>query len=520
MWASDGDGSGAVVLPCGSALCRKVQSIKTVMGLCYDPATFRRRPNIIHMYDFKGLKALVAGDVMLDRYWQGDTVRISPEAPVPVVRVTGTEDRVGGAGNVALNLAALGIQTYLVGLCGDDEAAERLRAQLSAAGVDAHLSVVPNCPTITKLRILSRHQQLLRLDFETPFPDQAGNDVLEAFAALLEGIDVLVLSDYGKGTLRQAPALIAAARAAGIPVLVDPKGNDFGRYRGATALTPNLNEFLAVAGSGPVPVDLAAAGDEWCRKLDLERLIVTRGEEGISLFDGTGGHDHLPARARDVFDVTGAGDTVIAVLAACRARGVAWQEAAALANVAAGWVVGCLGTVAISAAQLRQAAGESADEHRGVFEASALIDAAKRARAKGERIVMTNGCFDVLHPGHIRYLEQARALGDRLIVAVNDDDSVRRLKGPQRPINPLADRMAMLAALTCVDWVVSFSEDTPARLIGAVKPDVLVKGGDYAIDEIAGGDQVRAGGGEVRVLPFLPGYSTTGLLERVRRGEG
>lgn len=490
------------------------------MGLCYDPGTFRRRPNLIHMYDFKGLKALVAGDVMLDRYWQGDTARISPEAPVPVVHVRGTEDRVGGAGNVALNLAALGVRTRLAGLCGDDEAAERLRAELSAAGVDAHLRVVPDCPTITKLRILSRHQQLLRLDFETPFPDHAGNDLVEGFAALLEGIDVLVLSDYGKGTLRQAPALIAAARAAGIPVLVDPKGNDFERYRGATAMTPNLNEFLAVAGPRQTPATFAAAGDAWCRRLDLERLIVTRGEEGISLFDGAGGHQHLPARARDVFDVTGAGDTVIAVLAACCARGVAWPDAAALANVAAGWVVGRLGTVAISAAQLREAASEVPEEPHGVLEESALIVAVERARAKGERIVMTNGCFDVLHPGHVRYLDQARALGDRLVVAVNDDASVRRLKGAQRPINPLADRMAMLAALTCVDWVVAFSEDTPARLIGAVEPDVLVKGGDYALDDIAGGDQVRASGGEVRVLPFVTGYSTTGLLERMRRGKG
>ena len=470
-------------------------------------------------YDFEGLKALVAGDVMLDRYWQGETGRISPEAPVPIVRVTGTEDRVGGAGNVAVNLSALGVRTHLLGLCGADETAAVLRERLRMAGVDADLHPVAGCPTITKLRVLSRHQQLLRLDFESHYADEAGLELIAPFRALVAEMDVVVLSDYGKGSLGRAAALIEAARTVGVPVLVDPKGNDFERYRGATAITPNLHEFLAIAGSRQAPTDLAAAGDEWCRRLDLERLIVTRGEEGISLFDGAGGHDHLPARARDVFDVTGAGDTVIAVLAACRARGVAWQEAAALANVAAGWVVGRLGTVAISAAQLRRAAGDVADEQRGALEASALIEAAERARAKGERIVMTNGCFDVLHPGHIRYLEQARALGDRLIVAVNDDDSVRRLKGSNRPINPLADRMAMLAALTCVDWVAAFSEETPARLIGAVKPDVLVKGGDYAIDEIAGGDQVRAGGGEVRVLPFLPGYSTTGLLERVRRGE-
>ncbi|MFZ5533298.1 MAG: bifunctional D-glycero-beta-D-manno-heptose-7-phosphate kinase/D-glycero-beta-D-manno-heptose 1-phosphate adenylyltransferase HldE [Pseudomonadota bacterium] len=476
----------------------------------------------MHMqnYDFTNINALVVGDVMIDRYWQGDTVRISPEAPVPIVRVTGCEDRVGGAANVAMNLASLGVQTRLMGLCGADEAGAVLAAQLQVAGIDTHLQEVPGCPTITKLRVLSRHQQLLRLDFESHYPDDAARGMLASFNDLLRRVDIVILSDYGKGSLSQAPALISAARAAGIPVLVDPKGADFERYRGATAITPNLHEFLAVAESRQAPTDLAAAGDAWCRKLGLERLVVTRGEEGISLFDGVGGHEHLPARARDVFDVTGAGDTVIAVLAAARAAGMAWTDAAALANVAAGWAVGRLGTVAIGAAELREAVGVSKNGDSGMMTEQDLLQRVACARAKGERIVMTNGCFDMLHPGHIRYLREARALGDRLIVAVNDDDSVRRLKGPQRPVNPLPDRAAMLSALDCVDWVVGFSEDTPARLIGAVQPDVLVKGGDYAVNEIAGGDQVRAGGGEVRVLPFVPGYSTTGLLERVRRGEG
>jgi len=491
------------------------------MGLCYHPASFWKDPPIsMQMHDFNRIKALVVGDVMVDRYWRGDTARISPEAPVPIVRVTGCEDRVGGAGNVAMNLASLGVQTRLIGLCGADEAGAVLGTRLRAAGIDPCLQEVAGCPTITKLRVLSRHQQLLRLDFESRYPDEAGHGILKPFNDSLRQVDIVVLSDYGKGSLSQAPALIRAARAAGIPVLVDPKGTDFERYRGATAITPNLHEFLSVAGSGPAPVDLIAAGDDWCRRLDLERLVVTRGEDGISLFDGAGGHEWLPARARDVFDVTGAGDTVIAVLAAGRAAGMAWPDAAALANVAAGWAVGRLGTVAISAAQLREAAGVSRDGDGGMTTEPDLVQRVACARANGERIVMTNGCFDVLHPGHIRYLREARALGDRLIVAVNDDDSVRRLKGAQRPVNPLSDRVAMLSALDCVDWVVGFSEDTPVRLIAAIKPDVLVKGGDYGIEAIAGADEVRAAGGEVRVLPFLPGYSTTGLLERLRRGEG
>lgn len=471
-------------------------------------------------FDFEGIKALVAGDVMLDRYWRGETARISPEAPVPVVSVAECEDRVGGAGNVAMNLAALGVHTRLLGLCGDDEAGGILGQLLAVAGVEAHLLPVPGLPTITKLRVMSRHQQLLRLDFEQRFPDAIDNGLVARFEALLAGIDVVVLSDYGKGTLTQVQVLIHAARAAGIPILVDPKGTDFTRYRGASALTPNLAEFLAVAGPCPHLSDFMQAGDAWCRALELERLVVTRGGQGISLFDGAMGHDHLPAQAREVFDVTGAGDTVIAVLAAGCARGMPWSTAAALANIAAGSVVGRLGTVAISASQLRRAVSEAIGDAHGIMDETALLEAVARARAQGERVVMTNGCFDMLHPGHIRYLRQARALGNRLIVAVNDDASVRRLKGAQRPVNPLQDRMALLAALDCVDWVVAFSEDTPERLLGVVKPDVLVKGGDYTADQIAGADRVRAEGGEVRVLPFVAGYSTTGLLERVRRGEG
>ena len=475
----------------------------------------------IQIPDFKGLKALVAGDVMLDRYWHGDTARISPEAPVPIVRVDSREERPGGAGNVAVNLAALGVETRLLGLCGEDDAAHALCALLETAGVAAHLLAVPGLPTITKLRVMSRHQQLLRLDFEQLFPDQAAARLAESFAAHLEGVDVVVLSDYGKGTLGQVQTLIGAARAARIPVLVDPKGTDFNRYRGASALTPNLGEFLAVAGPCPAPADLAQAGNAWCRKLALDRLVITRSEQGISLFDAVTNHEHLPAQAREVFDVTGAGDTVIAVLAAARARGLEWPAAAALANVAASWVVGKLGTVAISAVELRQAVGEANGESHGVMDEPALLAAVTRARAAGERVVMTNGCFDVLHPGHIRYLRQARALGDRLIVAVNDDASVRRLKGADRPVNALADRMALLAALDGVDWVVPFSEDTPERLIGAVVPDVLVKGGDYTVQQIAGAGCVQAAGGEVRVLPFVAGYSTTSLLDRVRkRGDG
>ncbi|HET7369647.1 MAG TPA: bifunctional D-glycero-beta-D-manno-heptose-7-phosphate kinase/D-glycero-beta-D-manno-heptose 1-phosphate adenylyltransferase HldE [Gammaproteobacteria bacterium] len=472
----------------------------------------------LHIPDFSTARVLVAGDVMLDRYWSGATRRISPEAPVPVVRVDASEERPGGAGNVAANLALLAATATLLGVTGEDEAADALAGLLRGCGIEARLTPQPGVHTVTKLRVLSRHQQLLRVDFENEqlsAPEQFN----AAFQAALADHAIVVLSDYGKGTLAQIDGLIAAARAAGKPVLVDPKGADFKRYRGATAITPNLTEFEAVVGSCAGDADIEAKAEQLRAELDLQALVVTRGEDGMTLIEAGRPPLHLPTHAREVADVTGAGDTVIALLAAGLAAGLAFADATALANLGAGLVVAKLGAAGVTPAELRHALHEHDDSvDAGALDENALLAAVAQARGRGERIVMTNGCFDILHPGHVAYLRKARSLGDRLIVAVNDDASVTRLKGAGRPVNALDDRIAMLAALEMVDWVVPFSEDTPARLIGRVLPDVLVKGGDYKAEEVAGHEAVVANGGEVRIVDFVPGYSTTALLEAVNKG--
>ena len=470
----------------------------------------------LSMPRFDQAPVLVVGDVMLDRYWHGGTSRISPEAPVPVVKVEQIEDRPGGAANVALNIAALGAPASLVGVTGQDEAAESLANSLHAAGVRSIFQRIAHQPTIVKLRVMSRHQQLLRIDFEEPFatdPLSLGVEV----DRLLEGVKVLVLSDYGKGALKNHQELIQAARARHIPVLADPKGKDFAIYRGASLITPNLSEFETIVGRCADEAELVAKGLQLMQELDLGALLVTRGEHGMTLLRPGHPAMHLPARAREVFDVTGAGDTVISTLAAAIAAGEELPHAVALANLAAGIVVGKLGTAAISAPELRRAIQREEGSERGILSLDQLLLAIDDARAHKEKIVFTNGCFDILHAGHVTYLEQARAQGDRLIVAVNDDASVSRLKGPGRPINSVDRRMAVLAGLGAVDWVISFAEGTPENLLREVKPDVLVKGGDYGIDQVVGADIVAAYGGTVKVLGLVENSSTTAIVEKIRK---
>lgn len=468
------------------------------------------------MPPFHRARVLVVGDVMLDRYWHGKANRISPEAPVPVVKVSGSEDRPGGAANVALNIAALGAAATLAGITGQDEAGEELARRLTAAGVLCHFHASEEAPTITKLRVISQHQQLLRLDFEQAFSaDDVDVLVVHALAAL-DMAQVLVLSDYGKGSLADTRSLISAARARGIPVVVDPKGQDFEKYRGATVITPNLSEFEAVAGQCRSEEELISKGQALRAALDLTALLITRGEHGMTLLQADRPAFHLPAQAREVFDVTGAGDTVVSVLAAALAAGEDLEHGTVLANLAAGLVVAKLGTAAISGPELRRAIQLQDGRGRGVMTAEQLVIVVEDARAHGEKIVFTNGCFDIIHAGHVGYLAEARKLGDRLIVAINDDESVRRLKGNGRPINPVDRRMQVLAGLAAVDWVVSFADDTPEALLQLIRPDVLVKGGDYAVTQVVGGDFVSSYGGEVRVLAFLDNCSTSAIVEKVR----
>lgn len=473
---------------------------------------------MVSVPDFSRARVLVVGDVMLDRYWYGQASRISPEAPVPVMRVERTEERPGGAGNVALNIASLGAQVTLLGIVGKDEAALKLESILQAKGIQSLLVRCHDRPTITKLRALSHHQQLIRLDFEEHFFENHAKEMLEKFEELIQTHDIVILSDYGKGTLSNALAFIKLARMQNKPIFIDPKSNDFSIYHGATLITPNYKEFETVVGICQNEEDVMRRALALLSAHDIASLLITRGEQGMTLFqEHSDQGTHLTSQAREVFDVTGAGDTVIATLAAAFAAGLSMEDAMHLANLAAGLVVAKLGAATISPHELRRAANNF--HVGGILTEEQLIEAVAEAHAHKETVVMTNGCFDILHPGHIHYLEQAKKLGERLIVAVNSDLSVARLKGKNRPINSLEKRMSVLAGLSAVDWVVPFSEDTPERLICKILPDILVKGGDWKPEEIAGGECVLKNGGKVMSLDFVEGHSTTKVIDRINQLE-
>ncbi len=459
---------------------------------------------------------VVAGDVMLDRYWHGSARRVSQEAPVPVVDVERTEDRPGGAANVALNVVSLGARCTLVGLVGDDGAADAVTAILSAAGVACDLVRVPGWTTVTKLRVVCRKQQVLRTDFERPLPGDFAAVVSARLRRHLRGATALVLQDYDKGTLARPGELIALADEAGVPVVVDPKHKALSSYAGALLVKPNREEFEAAAGAWQDDDALVMLGHDLCRRHRLGALVITRGSEGMTVVESSGRHRHIPSRAVDVFDVTGAGDTAAAALGVTASLGWDPVACAQVANTASGVAVSRSGTVAVSGPELAMAFAAARRADRGVLSRAQLLDAVRQAQERGERVVFTNGCFDVLHAGHVAYLDEARALGDRLVVAVNDDDSVRRLKGRGRPVNPLERRLAVLAGLAAVDWVVGFPEDTPEALLAALRPDVLVKGGDYAESQVVGAEVVRSYGGRVRVLSLVADVSTTAILSKIR----
>jgi len=471
----------------------------------------------MHLPSFENARVLVVGDLMLDRYWHGGTSRISPEAPVPVVHVNDNEERAGGACNVALNIATLGAQCTVMGLCGDDEAANTLETLLKDVGVTPQFVRMPENATVTKLRVMSRSQQLMRLDFEDGFIGQDLTQLETDFSAQLENHNIVVCSDYGKGSLRNVKCLIELCKEKNIPVLVDPKGSDFEKYTGASLITPNLSEFEAVVGACDTEDDLVEKANALSKQFDIEALLVTRSEHGMSLMQQDYDPLHIPTQAREVFDVTGAGDTVISTLAASLGAGVSLERAMVLSNLAAGVVVAKSGTASVSLQELENAITQnSSNTEHGILQEADLYPLLDRCRARGETIVMTNGCFDILHAGHVTYLEQASEMGDRLLVAVNIDETVRRLKGADRPVNKVENRMRMLAALRCVDWVVAFSEDEPTRLICDLAPDILVKGGDNDADKIPGGDCVREAGGKVMVLTYVDGISTTKIIESIK----
>ena len=471
-----------------------------------------------HLGQAAQARILVIGDVMLDRYVEGTVERISPEAPVPVLRHRQAREMLGGAGNVAANLASLGGAVDLVGLVGQDADGAKVRQFLADLGIAAEgLFSSQTRPTSVKTRYLAQGQQVLRHDWEdtADASDQEAAALLVAFRERLASADIVVLSDYGKGAACRAIAgpVIEAARGAGKRVLVDPKNPDYRAYAGASAVTPNRKELADASG---MAVSDNASVEAACAKLiaecGLEAVLATRSEDGLSVVRASAPAVHIPTQAREVFDVSGAGDTVVAALALGLASGLDWPDAAAFANEAGGVVVGKRGTAQVTLQEIRAARG-------GVVSAASLVadrDGAARQVAAWQKagltVGFTNGVFDLLHPGHVSLLAFARSHCDRLVVGVNDDASVGRLKGPSRPVTPLASRALMLAALKPVDLVCAFTEDTPLELIRAVLPDVLVKGADYTVETVAGADVVQANGGKVLLAPLVGGQSTTNII--------
>lgn len=462
-------------------------------------------------------RILVVGDIMLDQYWSGDVNRISPEAPIPIVKVRGIDERLGGAANVALNIAKLGPKVTMVGIVGNDKNADTVTHLLKENGIDCQILRNEDVPTITKLRVTNHGHQMLRLDFEEKF-DGNCPELLKLYEDQMEKCDLVVLSDYAKGTLVNSKHFIARARKQGLEVLVDPKGDCFEKYESASCITPNKKEFEAVVGVVKAENELLDKGRVLLETHNFGALLVTRSEDGMTWIGSDGQTLHVPAKMKEVADVTGAGDTVIATLAASIVSGYSIESGIVLANEAAGICVGRRGVVAVSQNDISVSLKGSGSSRGKILQDSTAffhnVDAQKRANNK---IVFTNGCFDILHPGHVQYLRSAKALGNILIVAVNSDHSVKRLKGEARPINSLKDRMVVLSELEAVDFVIPFYEDTPLELIKSVMPDVLVKGGDYSLKEIVGWDVVLDNGGEVKALEFVNGCSTTGLINKIMR---
>ena len=471
----------------------------------------------------KGARVLCVGDVMLDRYVYGDVERISPEGPIPVLRVREEKSMLGGAGNVARNLSALGADVAFVSVVGADDAGEAIGRMLGEVrGIEARLVVEPARRSTVKTRFVAMGQQILRADEETGsrLPPALETELIDRIVAFVAEARVVVLSDYGKGVLtpKVCAAAIDAARKAGIPVVVDPKGRDYGLYRGASVVTPNRKELAEAAGEPLADGEaIVAAARRLSAANGIEAMIVTRSQEGMSVIESKGAAAHLPAEAREVFDVSGAGDTVISTLAAALASGLSLVDAATLANAAAGIVVGKVGTAVVYPDELASKLREhelSSIEVKVVTRESAE-DIAAGWRRKGLSVGFTNGCFDLLHPGHVSLLTQSRALCDRLVVGLNSDASVTRLKGPTRPIQRDIARATVLASLASVDLVVIFEEDTPEKLIEAIRPDVLIKGGDYSVATIVGASFVQGYGGRVEVIDLVPGFSTTKTVEKM-----
>jgi D-beta-D-heptose 7-phosphate kinase/D-beta-D-heptose 1-phosphate adenosyltransferase len=474
-----------------------------------------------YVKQFSRASVLVVGDAMLDRYVYGEVTRISPEAPVPILTVTREVAMPGGAGNVVRNLIALEGAAAFVSVVGDDQAGSDLTGLIGGAqGVEPWLLVQGGRTTTLKTRYIAQGQHLIRADREETIslPEKLAERLIRIATDAMAATSVTVLSDYRKGVLGAdvAQRLIAAAKALGRPVIVDPKGTDYSRYAGADVVTPNRRELAEATGlSLTTEASIVAAAQVLLQRHGFGAVLVTRAEDGMSLVT----HDairHYPGEAREVFDVSGAGDTVVATLAAAMAVQVPLFEAARLANIAGGIVVGKVGTAVARPNEILAAITPVTGALRKVVTPADAAEAAERWRTRGYKVGFTNGCFDLLHPGHVHLLEQCRAMCDRLIVGMNSDDSVKRLKGPSRPAQPEAARAAVLASLASVDLVCMFEDDTPLNTLTLIKPDLLIKGADYTRDTVVGADEVESWGGKVALAELLPGHSTTATLARLR----
>ncbi len=460
-------------------------------------------------------RILIVGDAMVDRYISGDVTRVSPEAPVPVLLTRGETMRAGGAANVAANVAALGGRCELLCVVGDDNGRRDLGTLLQAASIDLNFVVDPENPTTEKTRLVSGTQQIARIDRDGSASPRALDDLGSRFETAARAADLILFSDYGKGALTRLPGLIAAAKALGKPTLVDPKLPDPEHYRGAHLLKPNMAEYRLLFGHCP-EADLVAHAREAIARYGIEHLVLTRGSTGMLLVSVDGRTIERPTEALEVFDVSGAGDTVLAALAVTLGSGIDLDRAMQLSNLAAGIAVSHAGTYVVSSRDMDHRLAAARAGYSKVVEPDMLRPLLDSRRRDGTRIVFTNGCFDILHPGHVRMLKAAKEQGDILVLGLNEDESVSRLKGPDRPINPFSDRAEVLAGLDCVDYVVGFPEETPLSLIEAVQPDVLVKGGDYKAEDIVGYDVVTGRGGRVVTVVFHEGHSTTGTVEKMR----
>ena len=461
------------------------------------------------------LKILVIGDLMLDQYWIGNVHRISPEAPVPILSSIKEKINLGGAANVALNCKSLGANVKVLGICGKDKYGSKLKFLMSKNKISYELIECKDLNTILKLRLTSQNQQLVRVDFENKFNKKSAIALYSIFLKNIDFADIIIISDYNKGSLLNIKKIIESAKLKQKKVIVDPKGNDFDKYFGADIITPNFFEFEKIVGKCRKENDIVKKGQDLIKKLDLKNLLITRGDKGMTLLGNKGEINKLDAIKKQVFDVTGAGDTVVASLGVFWGSNFSIETSTFCANLAASVVVGNHGASNVSMKKLKSIIKDNRTFEDKFIPRSKIFQVTKKLKKQNRSLVLTNGCFDILHHGHISFLNEAKRMGDILIVAVNEDNSVKKLKGLNRPINDLHSRCKVLSALLSIDYITTFSEESPEKLIMEIIPDVLVKGGDYKINEIAGGSFVLSKGGLVKALNYIDGVSTTKIIKEL-----